>query len=762
MKIYIFLFCMITSQAIAQTSSLKGTVIDNEGLHPIADVFVVVQETNRHSHSDIQGTFLISDLAEGNYTVEFKKLGFVSKQSTVEIKNNEVRLLNITLQRITFELQAVEIGTKRVVSAASSEVLNKLDFEYRPKNSAQDLLRVVPGLFIAQHAGGGKAEQIFVRGFDCDHGTDVATFVDGMPVNMPSHGHGQGYADLHFLIPETVERIDVFKGPYSPRFGDFATGAAVGFSTFDSLQHNLLQLETAFTPETEELTASRGLVMLQLPLKISNVSSYFAADILNNRSYFETDQKFKRFSIFSKTSFSISSHSHLHLTMGGFGSSWNASGQIPERAILSNQITRFGSIDDSEGGTTQRNNFSLTYHTQMEESEFELQVYTSDYRFRLYSNFTFFLDDPVNGDEIEQTDDRKINGVNAKFSVGHKFFNLNNKFNIGTNFRVDNITNQLWHTIDRVRLSPVAIADIYQRSSGIYASELFLIGEKLRIEAGGRFDYFIFDVEDLLPSDSSYTNYSGYNYQNLLSPKFNVSYIITSNFQLFVNAGRGFHSNDARSVVRDSNNHQLPKAFGAEIGAIGSVAKRLILTSEFWWMDMENELVYIGDAGNTESKGPSRRLGIDLSARLQLTRWLFCDLDLNIANNYFIDKLYGVKLSNEFNIPLAPTFTSAGGLTARVGNTLSASLRYRPLAERPANETNTITARPYTVFDFTMNYAQNNFLIGVIVENLLNTEWNEAQFNTESRLFDEIESVEEIHFTPGTPFVARLTLGYKF
>ncbi len=151
--------------------------------------------------------------------------------------------LDITLQRNSFELQSIEIGTNRPVSAASSEIFNQIDFENRPKNSSQDLLRIVPGLFIAQHAGGGKAEQIFVRGFDCDHGTDVATFVDGMPVNMPSHGHGQGYADLHFLIPETVERIDVFKGPYSPKFGDFATGAAVSFNTLDSLPSNLVQMK---------------------------------------------------------------------------------------------------------------------------------------------------------------------------------------------------------------------------------------------------------------------------------------------------------------------------------------------------------------------------------------------------------------------------------------------------------------------------------------------------------------------------------------
>ena len=207
---------------------------------------------------------------------------------------------------------------------------------------------------------------------------------------------------------------------------------------------------------------------------------------------------------------------------------------------------------------------------------------------------------------------------------------------------------------------------------------------------------------------------------------------------------------------------QLPRAVGAEIGAISTFAKRLIITTALWWMEIENELVYIGDAGNTEDKGPSRRLGIDFSARLQLTKWLFCDLDLNFANNYFVNEIYGDKLEQDYYIPLAPGFTSSGGMTANFGNGIYASLRYRQLSERPANESKTIVTRPYTVLDFTMNYTHKKIKLGIIIENLLDTEWNEAQFNTESRLFDETESVEEIHFTPGTPFTARLTVGYSF
>ena len=194
----------------------------------------------------------------------------------------------------SISLPTVSVAAERPVSAASSKHLSAIDFENRPKNSAQDMLRLVPGLFIAQHAGGGKAEQIFIRGFDCDHGTDVASYVDGIPVNMVSHGHGQGYMDLHFLIPETVGEMDVFKGPYSPKYGNFATGAAVSFSTKDTLENNLIKLEQTFIPEIGNVSVPRVLAMFKAPFNSENVKTYLAADVLNNRGYFDAPQDFTR------------------------------------------------------------------------------------------------------------------------------------------------------------------------------------------------------------------------------------------------------------------------------------------------------------------------------------------------------------------------------------------------------------------------------------------------------------------------------------
>lgn len=758
----LIIFLLFALQSSAQNGIIRGTIKDKETSRPIEDVVVSIEKTNSHTHTDASGNFSFMSLQPGSYEIDFTKLGYEKLQAGIIISGDETKQINIALVSVAATLSLVDVATDRPVSAASSKYLSQIDFENRPKNSAQDMLRLVPGLFIAQHAGGGKAEQIFIRGFDCDHGTDVATFVDGMPVNMPSHGHGQGYEDLHFLIPEVVEGMEVFKGPYSPKYGDFATGASVQFNTLDSLDNNLIQLETGYVPHVKAISAQRGLAMLKLPDIGSNITSYFAADVVGNRGYFENSQDFNRVSLFSKTTIAVTDHSHIHFSVGGFGSSWNASGQIPGRAVVENLITRFGSLDHSEGGTTQRNNLNFIYHTQLQASEFEAQFYTFNYRFKLFSDFTFLLKDSIHGDEIEQDDNRTVSGFNAHYTIMHQLGTMHNKFTLGASYREDDIENQLWHAEKRIRLEARAHAQIHERSNGIYANEVFRFSDQFRVETGGRFDYFIFDVEDLLPNDSVHVNYTGFNYQTLLSPKLNMVYSPSEKLQFFFNAGSGYHSNDARSVVQQQGTHQLPRAVGAEVGSLFHLGNRFVGSVALWWMDLENELVYAGDDGTTEDKGPSRRTGIDISARLQLTSWLFADADLNLAKNIFIDKLYGSQLASDYYLPLAPITTSAGGFTAKFKNGFESGLRYRFMAQRPANESNTVIARGYNVVDFTANYKSKHYKIGLVIENLLNTEWNEAQFDTESRLPFETKSVDELNYTPGTPFAAKIILGYIF
>lgn len=760
--VLVWLLLFISAFTKAQTAVITGIIKDKETNQPVEEVVVSIEKTNHHTHTNVQGEFSFVDLPAGTYEIDLNKLGYEKKQVVVELTANEIKKLSIEFIFNAKTLSTVSIESDRPVSAASSAYLTQLDFENRPKNSAQDMLRLVPGLFIAQHAGGGKAEQIFIRGFDCDHGTDVATFVDGIPVNMPSHGHGQGYEDLHFLIPETVADMNIFKGPYVPQYGNFATGAAVQFQTKDTLENNLFQVESVYVPEISSLTSNKALTMLQLPFAHSTVQSYVAADILQNRGYFEQDQHFHRFNIFSKTVFTINEKNKVSLTASGFGSSWDASGQIPERAVESGLITRFGSIDNSEGGTTQRNNLNLVYHAELKNGEFETQVYSSSYRFKLFSNFTFNLDDSLRGDEIEQNDYRIIHGLQTRYKRSNSLGKINSIFTLGTSFRTDEINNALWHAMKRERLEVRANSFIHERSTGIYINEALRFTDFFRLEIGGRYDYFIFDVEDRLPTDSSHMNYSGYNYQALFSPKLNFIFTVNSHLQFFINSGTGYHSNDARSVVQEEKNHQLPRSWGAEVGSLTHIKKQATLSIALWWLDLENELVYVGDNGTTENKGSSRRTGIDLSLRYQFNSWLYADADLNLSKNIFTDTVFGKKKASDYHIPLAPVITSSGGLTGKFKNGMETTFRYRYMADRPANEANSIIAHGYTIFDASIQYKLKRFKVGLVVENILNAKWNEAQFDTESKLPLENKAVDELHFTPGTPLSAKVLIGYTF
>ncbi|MFL5762437.1 MAG: TonB-dependent receptor [Bacteroidia bacterium] len=745
----------------AQTAVVTGTVSDKETKQHLEDVIVSINGTITHTHTDTAGKFSFILLPAGNYELEISKFGFETQKLKVAAAENETVQLNIALVFNPKALNVIDVEAERTTSAASSKYLSAIDFQNRPKNSAQDMLRLVPGLFIAQHAGGGKAEQIFIRGFDCDHGTDVATYVDGMPVNMPSHGHGQGYEDLHFLIPETVQGMDIFKGPYSVQYGDFATGAAVRFNTADTLETNLILLEGAAVPTAGNITSKRLLGLFQIPKLSDNISSYIAADIINNRGYFERSQDFNRFNLFSKTMFRISDHSNLSFSASGFSSSWNASGQIPERAVSNGWISRYGSLDPTEGGVTSRNNLNIIYRSSGEHGELESQVYSCNYHFKLFSDFTFYLHDPVNGDEIEQDDTRSVHGLNMKYTIPHSIGKSTERFSIGASFRSDEIENQLWHAVKRERLEARAHAMIHQRSSGVFANEAFRFNDHFRLELGARYDYFTFDVEDLLPADSTHTNYTGYNYQTLFSPKVNFIYTANNNLQLFINVGGGYHSNDARSAVQEPSNHQLPRSVGGEIGTLAHAGRKIVTSAALWWLETENELVYAGDDGTTENKGSSRRLGIDLSTRYQITPWLFADADLNLSQNELTAQPFGDRLGTNHYIPLAPIATSAGGLTLR-HKKVEAGLRYRYMAARPANESNSVTAKGYTILDLSLNYKTKRMKIGFSIENLLNTEWNEAQFDTESRLPFEDKPVDELHFTPGTPLSAKVSAGYVF
>lgn len=747
----LFLLLLLAShRGDAHDRVLRGRVVDRQTNAPLVGANVFVQGTTRGGSADTGGVFIISGIPAGTYLITASSVGYLRQSRTLAI-GPDTSSVTFQLAEDVLNFGEITATAERPYSAASSMALREIDFELRPRQSAQDMLRLVPGLVIAQHAGGGKAEQIFLRGFDADHGTDVNLSLDGLPVNMVSHGHGQGYADLHFVIPEIVRGIEVFKGPYFAQFGDFATAGSVRFLTKDELESNLISVEGGRFGEYRYLTA------FQLPLESSTTTSYLAAEFFHTDGYFDSPSAFNRFNMFGKVRTQVGENGRLDLWMSGFGSGWNASGQIPERAVAGGLIDRFGSIDPSEGGTTQRENISLTYNgTAQNSSTILAQVYFTRYRFKLFSDFTFFRDDPVNGDEIEQDDDRTMLGAMGEYTTGSTLGPVATTTLFGSAFRADETTVQLWHTAKRVRLGRTVDALVHQKNMSMYAQEEFHFSPLLRLQIGLRGDYFLFDVEDQL-RDTAHADLSGYVQQTILNPKANLVFSPERNVDIFLDFGGGFHSNDARTVVAQPDRRTLPRAWGAELGVTLAPSNGTSLSAVAWGLDLQSELVYNGDDGTTEASGATRRVGLDFEGRAQILSWLYADADVTLSRGRFRDLPAGQNF-----IPLAPTVTATGGFTVRHPEGYEGSLRVRHIDSRPANQENTIVAHGYTVFDATLAYTFSRTRVQLTGENIFNVAWNEAEFDTESRLKGEALPVSDLHFTSGTPLSVKMKMEWSF
>ncbi|WP_035567834.1 TonB-dependent receptor [Hymenobacter sp. IS2118] len=758
-----FLALGLTGQcAQAQgTATLRGSVADSLSGQPLVGVSVGLQGQPGGTATDALGNFRLAGVAPGTYTLLVSALGYRSATQAVTLAAGETRAVPFTIAGAALNLAEVTVSQPRDPNQ-SLAAINQIDKVLRPVNSAQDLLRLVPGLFIAQHAGGGKAEQIFLRGFDVDHGTDFAVSVDGLPVNMVSHAHGQGYADFHFVIPETVEQLKVYKGPYTARFGDFATAGAGEFSTKTRLDASQVKLEVG------RFDIYRALVMLDL---LGNTnrhlfskkpeSAYVAAEYNFTNAYFDQPQDFRRFNGLAKYTGQLSDRTLLTLLGSHFTSSWDASGQIPESAVRDGLITRFGSIDPSEGGDTDRTNASAVLTTGLPgDAIIRQQVYYSRYNFNLFSNFTFFLNDEENGDEINQTDARNIYGYTGTYDrddrIGAR--SLHSTFGLGT--RLDDTDLTLRRAVRRTITDTITAGKVFEQNINAYLDETLTLTDRLTLNAAVRADVFVFDFRGLITNDDGNREpLRGRKTRARVSPKLNLYYQLTPTVQLFARSGYGFHSNDARGVIRGTvNDNVLPRALGYEAGSTFKPLPGVVVNAALWALHLEDELVYVGDEAVVESAGRTRRYGADLSVRYQLTHALFADVDLN----YNHGRLVGVAEGENF-IPLAPRFTSVGGLTLKNPQGFSASLRYRHLDSRAANEDNSIRARGYFLFDGVLSYTQPRFQIGATAENLLNVDWNEAQFANPSRLRGQTTPVEEqLHFTPGTPFFVKVNASVFF
>ncbi len=739
-KSFIILFFF---NQIIYAQQINGVVSD-EFLQPIENVYIYNTNSLSHAHTLSNGTFILENNSVGD-TLNIGLLGY--EKAIVVVTNAHLT------EGLKIILKAKSILLDELVITEQVNALNsvaKVDLETSPVNSSQEILRKVPGLIIGQHAGGGKAEQIFLRGFDIDHGTDISLSVDGMPVNMVSHAHGQGYSDLHFIIPETINNINFGKGPYYANKGDFNTAGYVDFNT----KNNLKNSEVSFS--LGQFNSMRTLGMFDLLNSSKNSNAYVALEHIQFDGPYDSPQNFNRLNIFGKYNTYLQGNDRLSLSVSHFTSRWDASGQIPQRAVDSGLITRFGAIDDTEGGTTSRSNVNLSYDAILKNDlQFKSNVFYTKYDFELYSNFTFFLDDPINGDQIKQHESRSIFGLNTKFIKDTFVGDVETKLSSGFGLRHDVVNDvELSHTLNRNEtLNYLALGDVNQTNLYGFVNAEFEL-DKFVIAPALRLDYFKF-----MYNDDLITQYETQaETKTTLSPKLNVFFNQNKNLQWFLKSGIGFHSNDTRVVVQQNGKEILPKAYGSDFGLVWKPTPKMVLNSALWYLFLEQEFVYVGDAGIVEPSGKSERLGIDLGMRYQFTDWLYFDTDATYTHARSTEEPSGADY-----IPLAPDFTLTGGLAINDLNGFSAGLRYRYIDDRPANEDNSIVAEGYFITDLNANYKlNNNVTLGLAIENLFDVEWNETQFATESRLQSEPNPVEEIHFTPGTPFFIKGMVSYKF
>ncbi|RAK02882.1 outer membrane receptor protein involved in Fe transport [Larkinella arboricola] len=741
-------FLLIARVTYAHLGTLTGTVIDGTTGLPLRSVTVQVVGLGKSTLTDELGRYRFHGLVASPYKVEFSHVGYASLVQETTVFDDQTTHIQARLTTAPVTLNAVTVSA---LKAHDQQLISSLDIRLRPITNSQEILRIVPGLFIGQHAGGGKAEQIFLRGFDIDHGTDIRLTVDDMPVNMVSHAHGQGYADLHFVIPELVEAVDFKKGSYSTDKGNFTTAGWANFRTRTTLDKSFVKLEGG---QYGTFRAVAGLDLLGQTGRANNQSAYLASEYSYSDSYFEHPQNFKRFNIQGKYHGHLSLNTHLTLTGSTFWSKWNHSGQIPDRAVESGLIGWFGSVDPTEGGQTSRTNINAQLVTVTPRNHtVKNQFFYSNYNFELYSNFTFFLNDSLNGDQIRQKEHRNLFGYNGSYSTQASIGRSQWTTTLGAQYRQD-ITREteLSHTRNRVEtLDRMQYGNINEINAALYADELVQLTDRFSLNVGLRYDIFRSQYEDLLALPVTVRHAT----QGIFSPKLNLYYTANPALQLYLNTGRGFHSNDVRVVIPQNGRQILPPAYGSDLGVIFKPFPKLLINAAAWYLWLQQEFVYVGDEGVVEPSGKTRRYGLDLSVRYQLTHHLYADLDLNTTR----PRAIGAEAGQAY-LPLAPTLTSVGGLSLQNAGPWSGSIRYRYLANRPANEDNSIVAKGYFVNDLQVNYTRRNYMLGLSVQNLFNVRWKETQFATESRLRGEAEPVEEIHFTPGTPFFARLSLTY--
>lgn len=637
--------------------------------------------------------------------------------------------------------------------AASEVIVTPEQINTQPNMRPGEVLENAPGLIVTQHSGEGKANQYFLRGFNLDHGTDIAIFIDGMPVNMRTHGHGQGYADINFLIPELIQSLRVRKGPYFADEADFASAGAVHIDYVDRLSRNLAQVTAG------SFGYRRGLFIGSHKVGDGNVLAALEA-IGYDGPWDNPDRQQKLNGVFRYSQ--GTALDGFSLTAMAFDNKWNATDQVAEGAISQGLIGRFGTLDPTDGGLSRRYSLSSRWSFSDENTITQVNSYLIRQDMRLFNNFTYFLDDPVNGDQFSQLDKRFLGGINASHTIRSQFWTLPVETTVGVQTRYDDIRLGLYRTRQRQTLSTVRADEVTEASAGFYVQQIVRWNDWMRTVGGLRYDRYAGDVQSDFALNSGKAN------DGIVSPKAGIVFGPFNKTEFFANIGEGFHSNDLRGVtIRvDPNDRITPlpnvallvKSRGGEIGLRSRMIRGLDTSFTVFTLDYDSELVFVGDAGTTEASRPSRRIGFEWTNLYQYNAWLRFDLNLAYTHARFTDSDPAGD-----HIPGAATMVASGSVTFGEALGWFGALKLRHFGTRPLIEDDSVRSGSTTLVNARIGYRfENGMRLTLDAINLFNAKTNQIAYYYDSRVTSTAPAAADRHIHPVEPLSVRVSLAKEF
>ena len=752
------------------TASVTGVVADETGgILPGASIVVETTTEAFETVTDGVGSFRIDAVPAGPLTLIVRMVNFATYRVDLAVAEGETVTHDA---RVTLALTAdvVVTGTRTfrniadienprenlvgIATSASVGAITATQLETRPIMRPGEVLESVPGFVVSQHSGEGKANQYYLRGFNLDHGSDFATTLAGVPLNESSGAHAHGYTDVNQLIPELVSGVQYTKGPYFAEHGDFSAAGSSNINYVNALDRPLFSVSAGGHGWGRVLGAAspkvgRGTLLLALELGRNDGPWDLPDDMQKTNGvvrYSQGDQQ-----------------NGFSLTGMGYSGDWNSTDQIPVRAVENGLISRFGNLDASDGGRASR--YSIAFDGLRSNGNDSTRVTAFALRggLNLFQNFTYFLDNPVDGDQLEQEGRRWTSGARVVHRRLGRLFDRPIESSFGASLRNDSVgAIGLYNTVARRRTSTIRSDQVHQTTLGLFAQSEIEWARRFRTTLGLRGDTYRYDVDARNPLNSG-TGTSG-----LLSPKVTAVLGPWSGTEIYVNYGRGYHSNDPRaatvrvdpvsgeSVARED---PLVPARGAEVGLRTVRVPGVQSTVALWYLAFDSELIFVGDAGITEASRPSRRFGVEWTTYARITEWLTGEVDLSLSEARFSD----ADPAGAF-IPGSLDRVIAGSLTVERSRRLFGSIRLRHFGPRPLIEDASVTSRSTTIWNGQVGFGIHDRAT-VLVEgfNLFNSDVSDIDYFYPSRLPGEpLAGVDDVHFHPSLPRTGRVVLSVLF